>query len=403
MLFDVINDIPLKALALTVVRQRLREELQTLRSRYDHRRYYAVFRVNELSREFETLADCGLQRDIHKRIAEGAMSFNQAWLEHVDDAADISRGSAEAGQGALGRQLSAVFGTHPVREWGFIIIQCDVHDFMVFLEAHLCTGESCDIHELADDYIRVTSERLYLAYLRDFRQHHVTDWERAVHELASPLDFIYTNSDFLIDYLRHSDSTLEQKLDKLRDFKMISELLIKRLHTFRFAFAGVEDLRSHRVQVDLYKLCMPVTHLWYHEAVRKGLKFRYDELRERTVVSDPELLQCIIFNLISNAIKYSFKGQEIQLYAKALSDGGMTFGVRNQGLVIQDADRYRVFEMGYRTDGARRMDARGMGIGLTVCRQLSHQLGAALSLLEDTGEWTVFELRFPATGSSRRV
>lgn len=110
--------------------------------------------------------------------------------------------------------------------------------------------------------------------------------------------------------------------------------------------------------------------------------------------TDGEIIQFILFNIISNAIKYSHMDTEIKIYTEVKSDGkNFKLGVINEGIQICDSDRYKIFENGYRADEAKKVDARGMGIGLPVSRGLALKLKGSLSLLENTGSKTIFELR----------
>jgi len=179
-------------------------------------------------------------------------------------------------------------------------------------------------------------------------------------------------------------------------------LLINRLHQFRFAFAGVHSTPKYEL-FDIYETCMPITHLWYHESKRKKLRFVYDELRGCSkLFSSKELFQFVIFNVVSNAIKYSRNLSEVQLYAKDNSDGRIRIGVRNKGIGIPEEERNYIFSRGFRAENARRYDSRGMGIGLSVCRQICSVLRGTIQLLEKTEPWTVFEISLPQKGEKEQ-
>jgi signal transduction histidine kinase len=141
---------------------------------------------------------------------------------------------------------------------------------------------------------------------------------------------------------------------------------------------------------------MPITHLWYHESLRKEIRFVYDELRHFKVITDIDALQFIAFNLISNAIKYSKRGQNIELYAKEdPRENKIIFGVRNYGIPIAEEDVFRIFELGYRSEAALKADSRGLGVGLSVCKSLAHEIDGSISCTNISGSPTVFELQLP--------
>jgi len=263
----------------------------------------------------------------------------------------------------------------------------------MFVEAHRDADQPFDFFDSADVDLRHEATMVYLGLLKQSQMRSASDWEKAVHELASPLDFIYSNSDFFSHYLTRTDVSMDLKKMKLQDFRVVTELLINRLHQFRFAFAGLQETAIKPERVDLYRLCMPITHLWHHEARQKSLKFLYDDLKGiKPVFTDRQLLQFVIFNLISNAIKYSHRERSIRLYAK-VEDGTFTFGVSNHGIVISEEEQNLIFESGFRTEAARKKDARGMGIGLGVARMLIRRMEGNICLVVSNETQTVFEIK----------
>jgi len=392
---DWILDASVLDLDASVASRRLSTWFRDLRQAAQHKKYFAALFGNELTRNFEIVADCGLQRDIHARADGGTLSCNVAWTSELTEAPAVKLKIRrdEMPRSQLLGQLMALFGSHKISEFGLYVFRCDRHEMLVFLEAHFEADEPFSVVDGEDAH--VLAERLYLSLLKRANVRSASNWERAVHELASPLDFIYSNSDFLSFYLSRDDLTDDEKRKKLEDFGLIAKLLINRLHQFRLAFAGLSEYRVKYGQVKMYDLCMPITHLWYHEATRKRIRFHYDGLRGVEVRTDSDLVQFILFNLVSNAIKYSEKGSEIELYAEKRGRDKFAFGVRNVGLEIPEDERHRIFQLGYRAEAARRADARGMGIGLNVCRQLAAVLEGSIALLDGDGSKNVFEVVLP--------
>lgn len=395
---DWLFEASLLDLDASVASRRLTQWLRLLREQSDNTRYFAILFGNELTRDFEVVADCGLQRDIHARMAGGVLSFNVAWTAEFDPTCPITKmklSRDERPRSRLLGQLIAVFQRHEVVDFGLYVFRCDRHELLVFLEAHFRPDDEFVFLDREEPDLALVAERLYLALLKRAHVRSSSNWERAVHELASPLDFIYSNSDFLTRYLTRDDLPPDMKAKKLEDFGLIARLLINRLHQFRFAFAGLHEYRVKLSDVNLYDVCMPITHLWYHEATRKGIRFLYDRLRGTRLRTDEELVQFLLFNLISNAIKYSHRGSEVEVFAEERGADRIALGVANQGIEIAEDERDRIFQVGYRGEAARRADARGMGIGLSVCRQIAGVLGGSISFDRDEKGRNVFEVVLP--------
>jgi len=387
--------VPTSQLQLQWLRRFLGDELRRIRAGNDSCCHYLIAHCHDVTRRMRIIADCGLQRDIRKRISEGHLSFNKAWVDMYGEIGDVAtRELSEGSEDPIARQLRAVFGNHPVGVFGVTLFRCDAHNSIAFVEALDARQQRnwLFLDERATAIQRV-SERLFLAVLREEQSSKAEDWERAVHELASPLDFIYSNSDFLLRYLGSGRISDHQKRMKLEDLRLIADLLINRLHQYRLAFGGPKEIEARLSSQNLYELIKPITHLWYHEAETKRLTFRYDEIREcGEVLTDPDLLRFLLFNLVSNAIKYAHPDTQIEIYGHVTGEEVYSIGVRNVGIPIEGEDRYRIFEPRYRGEEAQRQDARGMGIGLSVCTDIARRLGGRIRLLDCTDDRTVFEL-----------
>ncbi|HBC85942.1 MAG TPA: hypothetical protein DCZ94_03205 [Lentisphaeria bacterium] len=396
----LLGDLLMRDIDLKQISRLWTQEFRRRRDEAADHRYYILCHAQELTRQMDVLADCGLQSDIRSHIQGNRLSFNRNWVDSIDRTKPIMRWIFDAEDlndphAALAAQLKVLFGKHRISRYAITLIQCDQHDYIVFLEAHREKESIFEIAECSDISLIAECTIIYLALLKRSQLRSASDWEKAVHELVSPLDFIYSNADFFTNYLTRADVKDELKLKKLEDFRLISRLLINRLHQFRFAFAGLPEGNLKVNEINLYKLCMPITHLWHHEARRKNLRFVYDDLKHiDNIWSDEELLQFVLFNLVSNAIKYSSRGTEIGLYAR---NNGKLFvvGIRNQGIVIPEEEGFLIFESGYRTEEARRVDSRGMGIGLGVCRQLMLRLKGKISLTKSDQTETIFEIEAP--------
>ncbi len=389
------DNAPLWNITLAKLGPSLSEDLKSIRLKFGGNKYLGVFFANELTTTVEMLASCGLQRDIIKNISEGVLSYNTHWTSEIGTHDREVRLSRTAGGGPIARQLDVVFRNHKIIGYNLVVVKCNDTDRMIFLEANRKEGLGAHFMALSPEELGAIAKNLLLAHLQSYKSSHISDWEKAVHELASPLDFIYSNSDFLLYFLRSKDVPDTKKEKKLEDLKLVSRLLLNRLHLFRFAFAGVSNLKLKVDNVNIMKSIMPITHLFYHDAGSKGLRFIYDELRGHIVRSDEETIQFVAFNLISNAIKYSKRGTKIEVYADKMTSGAVRLGVRNVGLPISPEDQEKIFTLSFRAEDAKKWDARGLGVGLDVSQKLMREIGGSIRLVNGSGNKTVFEVEIP--------
>jgi PAS domain S-box-containing protein len=110
------------------------------------------------------------------------------------------------------------------------------------------------------------------------------------------------------------------------------------------------------------------------------------------VYLDQKLLQHILVNLFSNAIKYSDVDQDIQLI---LIKGKKTIciEIKDQGIGIPIQDQSNLFERFFRAENSLNM--QGTGLGLHIVKQYTELLGGTVSFESEVGKGSVFRVAFP--------
>jgi signal transduction histidine kinase len=111
-------------------------------------------------------------------------------------------------------------------------------------------------------------------------------------------------------------------------------------------------------------------------------------------LADPDALDRILKNLISNAIKYSPEGTAVRVRASA-RDGVVTLVVEDQGRGIAPDALARIFEPYFRAPEAAQT-VRGTGLGLAVVKSLVDAHGGAIDVTSALGEGTRFTVQLPA-------
>ena len=115
---------------------------------------------------------------------------------------------------------------------------------------------------------------------------------------------------------------------------------------------------------------------------------------EITLTTDEGKLSQILRNLISNAIKFTERG-EIRVSATGGPDQSVIFAVADTGIGIAAEDQQRIFEEFSQVDSPLQRNARGTGLGLPLSRKLAGLLGGSLELDSTPGVGSRFELRLP--------
>lgn len=127
-----------------------------------------------------------------------------------------------------------------------------------------------------------------------------------------------------------------------------------------------ENMILEKEPVDLLELSQTVQYAFEQELDKKQLKCKVSG-ESAVVFGDQKRLHQVIFNLVSNAIKYSTEGGCININVRNETDTA-TLIIKDQGIGISEKDLPLIFERFYRTDRSRNRKMGGAGIGLTIAK-----------------------------------
>ena len=117
-----------------------------------------------------------------------------------------------------------------------------------------------------------------------------------------------------------------------------------------------------------------------------------------TVDADAELLEQALQNLATNAVKYNQEGGRIR-FELAVEGEEVCVRVANTGPAIPESDRDRIFERFYRADMSRSQRVDGVGLGLSLAREIIRAHGGELNVDSSGDGFTCFALRLPKSSS----
>jgi signal transduction histidine kinase len=129
---------------------------------------------------------------------------------------------------------------------------------------------------------------------------------------------------------------------------------------------------------------------------QRGLRLLVTLPEEVTVLADKPKLTRILQNLLSNAVRYTERG-EIELRGE-VTEAQLRLTVRDTGIGIPAADLPRVFEEYYRHEQARVLHELGSGLGLATVRRLCDVLGGTVTVTSTPGQGSTFVVTVPHRG-----
>jgi signal transduction histidine kinase len=121
----------------------------------------------------------------------------------------------------------------------------------------------------------------------------------------------------------------------------------------------------------------------------------FDDAAEIPAVRTDEVrLSQILRNFLSNAIKYTERG-EIRVRCVVTDDDSACFSVTDSGIGISPGDQGRIFEDYGQIDGPIQRRVRGTGLGLPLTRKLATLLGGSVSVTSAVGCGSTFTVIIP--------
>jgi CheY-like chemotaxis protein len=155
--------------------------------------------------------------------------------------------------------------------------------------------------------------------------------------------------------------------------------------------AGKLELRPEVLRLDV--LLEPVSAAARTAAQAKGVLYTADLNDAAPIFLDPTRVRQVLFNLVSNAVKFTPGGGHVTL--RATTDGReLRFDVADDGVGIPEAARDRMFGVFERFHEGR-SEAAGTGLGLALTKRLVEQRNGSISFESEEGKGTVFHVTLP--------
>lgn len=213
------------------------------------------------------------------------------------------------------------------------------------------------------------------------------------HELKSPLTSIYGFSELLLDSDKLDEKGREYAHVILNESNRLTDLINKFLDLARLE-SGKNELKI--MPFDLGQLIRKVAEVHAGQAERKKIRV-ITQVPDHIPLAqgDQDMIEQVLVNLFSNAVKYSPPQSKIGIEIKS-ERGMLAVSVIDNGYGIPKESLSRIFEKFYRvveTDALE--ETEGSGLGLTLAREIIDQHNGAIRVNSRLGVGSVFTFLIP--------
>jgi signal transduction histidine kinase len=217
------------------------------------------------------------------------------------------------------------------------------------------------------------------------------------HEFKTPLNAILGFAEILRE---KPESLKEEKGQRYAEniitggkrlLNMINDLL-------DLAKTEAGKMKLHIERFDMQNLCK--SSMAAFSAMTKNKKIKTRLIIDETIptlVTDAGKVQQILYNFLSNAIKFTDENGRVEVKAVMTDDKVVKISVADTGCGISEADQKVIFEKFRQVDGSITRQSTGSGLGLAISKELASMLAGEVGLESEFEKGSTFWLEIPVT------
>ncbi|MFO7655488.1 MAG: two-component regulator propeller domain-containing protein [Bacteroidales bacterium] len=213
------------------------------------------------------------------------------------------------------------------------------------------------------------------------------------HDLRGPFNNILGFSDILLNDFEKMDEIQKKNIagyiytSTNKVYNLLENLLKWAASQINKISFTPELINTHKLVTDNLKL--------YHEIARKkGVDIIFKESGVEYVFADYEMVNTIMRNLITNAIKFSLEGGVVEVLT-VKEKKHAKISVTDNGIGMEKKFLDHLFSTEYNESRPGTNDERGSGLGLILCKEFVEKNGGVISVLSEVGKGSTFSFTLP--------
>jgi signal transduction histidine kinase len=212
----------------------------------------------------------------------------------------------------------------------------------------------------------------------------------ASHEFRTPLSTVLSSASLIDKYTTSDDQEKRARhIEKIKNS-------VRHLNSLLEDFLSLGKLDEGKIGVHLHEFNLEElirdTIEEMNPTLKNGQKIIFTSNIPQSIVSDKNLIRNILFNLFSNAIKFSEAFKTIHV-SSTLNDNIICTTIRDEGMGISEEDQQHLFSSFFR--GRNAVNIQGTGLGLHIVKRYVDMLGGSLALDSELGKGTRISFSIP--------
>jgi DNA-binding response OmpR family regulator/anti-sigma regulatory factor (Ser/Thr protein kinase) len=212
------------------------------------------------------------------------------------------------------------------------------------------------------------------------------------HEFRTPLSLIITPLEKIIG--KEVEGNIKQQLVLVQRNARRLLNLVNQLLDFRKM--EVQEIKLYTSEGDIVAFIQDLTTSFSDLSEKKQIHLDFhSSIKELTMLYDPDKIEKIIFNLLSNAFKFTPEQGNISVDLQLQEGSRLAIMVKDTGIGIPVAQQERIFERFFQHDIPGSMVNQGSGIGLSITREFVKLHGGTISVDSTPGVGSCFTIMLP--------
>ena len=216
------------------------------------------------------------------------------------------------------------------------------------------------------------------------------------HEIRTPLNGILGMTQVLLAD-RNVEAKIRERIEVVNSAGETMRALVDDILDVAKMESG--ELTIAHEETNLHEIIRETARLWSGQAEAKQIQLIVDtDTAPQRIMSDGGRIRQMLFNLMSNALKFTNSGSvTLSVVSEKADDRSeqLLLSVTDTGIGIAADQHLHIFESFKQVDAGMNRQFSGTGLGLAICQRLTTALGGTINVVSELGEGSTFTIRLP--------